>query len=137
MKILVNLLLSFVCFSLSCSLEGAYSNPDNVHKDTYELTAYTAGFESTGKRPGHPLYGVTASGRKVKTNTTIACPPEMDFGTKVYIPYFDNMYTCFDRGGAIKGKRIDVYMPKLKDALRFGRKELEVIVYNNSPYYFN
>ncbi len=29
-------------------------------------TGYTSGIESTGKRPGHPEYGITYSGVKAK-----------------------------------------------------------------------
>ena len=37
-------------------------------------TGYTSGIESTGKRPGHPEYGITYSGVKVKRDlySTIA-----------------------------------------------------------------
>ena len=88
---------------------------------TFEVTAYTAGPESTGKRPGDPGYGITASGAPVRENRTLACPPEMAFGTRVYIPYFDETFVCEDRGGAIKGRRLDVYMESVEDALEFGR----------------
>ncbi|WP_226035733.1 3D domain-containing protein [Aquibacillus saliphilus] len=93
---------------------------------TFEVTAYSAGVESTGKTPDHPDYGVTASGRTVQRYHTIACPPNMDFGTRVYIPYFDNTYTCFDRGSAITRGKIDVYMKYVEDAREFGRQSLEV-----------
>jgi 3D (Asp-Asp-Asp) domain-containing protein len=96
--------------------------------EIYEITAYTAGYESTGKTPDHPEYGITASGVKAKENHTIACPKSMEFGTKVYIPYFDHTFVCEDRGGAITEGKLDVYMPGLQDALEFGRRELEVLV---------
>ena len=50
-----------------------------------EVTAYTAGPESTGKHPGHPLYGVTASGERVRQGA-IAASRSLPFGTRVYIP---------------------------------------------------
>ena len=103
---------------------------DNVtmEPEVYEITAYTAGYESTGKTPEHPAYGITASGAVVKENYTIACPPELEFGTKVFIPYFSKTFVCEDRGGAIKGKTIDVYMEKLVDAKQFGRQMLEIYI---------
>lgn len=110
---------------------------EKVEYMTYEVTAYTEGYESTGKRPGDPGYGeVAASGTSyanfeplfVKENHTIACGPEHEFGTEIYIPYFDTTFTCEDRGGAIKEGYIDVYIPSLVDALEFGRRDLEVIV---------
>jgi 3D (Asp-Asp-Asp) domain-containing protein len=101
---------------------------EKIDYEIYEVTAYTAGFESTGKHPGDPLYGVTASGVYVEENLTIACPPSMEFGTRIYIPYFDNEFECQDRGGAITEGKLDVYIPILADALEFGRRELEVVV---------
>jgi 3D (Asp-Asp-Asp) domain-containing protein len=101
---------------------------EEIEYEIYEVTAYTAGFESTGKHPDHPLYGVTASGVYVQENLTIACGPEHEFGTRIYIPYFDNEFECQDRGGAITEGKIDVYIASLSEALEFGRRELEVAV---------
>ncbi|WP_096202025.1 3D domain-containing protein [Bacillus sp. FJAT-45350] len=101
-----------------------------VEFETYEVTAYTAGAESTGKTPAHPAYGITASGTTVAENRTIACPPEIEFGTKVFIPHFNETFICEDRGGLIKGKTLDIYMEDVEDALQFGRRQLEVKIIN-------
>jgi 3D (Asp-Asp-Asp) domain-containing protein len=92
---------------------------------TFEMTAYTAGYESTRKTPEHPLYGVTASGKMVKDWHTIACPRSMPFGTQVYIPHFDITFTCEDRGSAITEGKLDIYIADLEEALRFGRRHLQ------------
>ncbi|RXZ78063.1 hypothetical protein EBB07_28830 [Paenibacillaceae bacterium] len=108
-------------------------NQSKMKTQKFNVSAYTAGYESTGKRPGHKDYGKTASGKKVKPNHTLACPKSMPFGTKVFIPYFDNTFVCEDRGGAITEGKLDVYMVKKIDAKKFGRKKnLEVIVYYES-----
>lgn len=99
--------------------------PDGSGK-TFTVTAYTAGYESTGKHPGDPAYGITASGSTVEEGQTIACPPSLEFGTKVHIPYLEETYTCEDRGSAITKGRLDVYMKDLDQALQFGVKELQV-----------
>lgn len=96
---------------------------DNGKKDYYELTSYTNGYESTQKKKGQKGYGITASGEKTKENHTIACPKRFDFGTKIYIPSLDNVYTCLDWGGAIKGKKLDVFIKDLDEAIEFGRKK--------------
>ncbi len=101
---------------------------ETIEYQIYEVTAYTSGYESTGKRPDHPLYGVTASGAYVQENHTIACGPEHEFGTLIYIPYFDIEFECQDRGGAITEGKLDVYFASLSEALKFGRRQLEVIV---------
>lgn len=104
-----------------------------IEKITMEVTAYTAGYESTGKNPGHVEYGQTASGAYVKQGVTIAAGSNIPFGTKIYIPYFDGkpgfgdgVFTVQDRGGAIKAHNIDVYMESLTQAKNFGRQQLEV-----------
>lgn len=87
-----------------------------------DLTAYTAGPESTGKAPGHPAYGITASGKYVKDQHTIATDPSViPLGTKVYIEGI-GIRTAEDTGGAIIGNRIDVYMSDLSAAIQFGVK---------------
>ncbi|QHZ58619.1 hypothetical protein M655_024945 [Brevibacillus sp. NSP2.1] len=93
--------------------------------ELYEVTAYTAGPESTGKTRDHPAHGITASGARVREGITAACPPELPFGTRVHIEGVGER-VCLDRGGAIKGRRLDVYIADRSEALRFGRRKLEV-----------
>jgi 3D (Asp-Asp-Asp) domain-containing protein len=97
--------------------------------EVWEVTAFTAGYESTGKSPGDAGYGITASGTTVTEGRTIACPPELPFGTKVTVPKLGSTYTCEDRGGAIKGKHIDVYMSSLERARAWGSQWLEIIIH--------
>ncbi len=81
-------------------------------------SAYTAAADECGKSDG-----ITASGLKVRESETIACPYQFPFGTKINI---DGMgtYICEDRGGAIKGNHIDIYMKTKKQAFTFGRRYL-------------
>jgi 3D (Asp-Asp-Asp) domain-containing protein len=92
---------------------------------TFEVTAYTAGEESTGKQPGDDGYGITASGEHVRENYTIACPPSLPFGQRLEIEGVGER-VCTDRGSAIKEGRLDVYIAELEDALQFGRQWLNV-----------
>lgn len=94
--------------------------------ETYNISWYTAGYESTQKTPSDPDYKVTASGVKVKQGRTLACPKSLDFGTKVYIKELDHTYTCEDRGSAIKGKKLDIYIDSLEQALKNGRQNMQV-----------
>jgi 3D (Asp-Asp-Asp) domain-containing protein len=99
--------------------------------EVFEVTAYTAYEESTGKSPGHPAFGITASGKRVQAGVSAACPPSMPFGTRIEIEGVGER-VCHDRGAAITEGRIDVYMPELNDALEFGRKRLKVRVVNDN-----
>lgn len=67
--------------------------------------------------------GITASGIKVEAKRTIACPPEFPFGTKIEIEG-QGTFICEDRGGAIKGNKIDIYMETKSEAFAFGRQNL-------------
>lgn len=92
----------------------------NLPKDKFTInaSAYTAAADECGKSDG-----ITASGLMVKVNETIACPPAFPFGTKLKI---DGMgtYVCEDRGGAIKGNHVDIYMETKTEAFKFGRRNL-------------
>lgn len=99
--------------------------PINYGRDlgTFTLTAYTAGPESTGKSPGHPAYGITSSGATAVEGVTIAVDPSViPIGSRVYIEGL-GYFVAQDTGSAIKGKRIDVFMNDLEEALRFGVKK--------------
>lgn len=87
------------------------------------LTAYTAGVESTGKAPGHPAYGITASGARVREGRTIAVDPRViPIGATVYIEGI-GLRVAEDTGSAIRGAKIDVYMNNLDAARQFGVKK--------------
>ena len=71
----------------------------------------------------------TASGTVPTSNRTIAVDTSViPFGTKVVIN--GQVYVAEDRGGAIKGKRIDMFFMTHKEALRWGRRSMEVYLAN-------
>lgn len=88
-----------------------------------EVTQYTAGYESTGKRPGDRGYGITASGSTVSEGRTIAMSKKYPIGTKVKIEGFPHTFVVEDRGNAIQGNDIDIYVSSLDRAINFGRQE--------------
>lgn len=96
----------------------------NLPKDPFVInaSAYTASADECGNSKG-----ITASGIKVKENRTIACPPQFPFGLKINIEG-QGTFTCEDRGGAIKGNHIDIYVKTKSEAFAFGRQELTATV---------
>lgn len=94
-------------------------------------TGYYAGVESTGKHPGHPEYGITRSGIKVKRDesglSTIAADPKIfPMGSVLYIPGYGYGIVA-DTGGAIKGKKIDLFYNTKEDIYKeWGKKKLNV-----------
>jgi len=89
----------------------------------YKVTAYCACISCCGKTDG-----ITASGTQATANHTIAAPSTFAFGTKVVIN--GTTYTVEDRGGAIQGNRIDIYMNSHSEALAWGVRYLDVEVLN-------
>jgi 3D (Asp-Asp-Asp) domain-containing protein len=104
-------------------------------------TAYDLSFESCGKAPSHPAYGVTSSGTKAAVGRTIAVDPEViPLGSKVKITfpekysYLDGTYVAEDTGRLIKGNRVDVFFGEDKAgsktvnklAMDFGVQDVEV-----------
>ncbi|WP_066314219.1 3D domain-containing protein [Bacillus sp. FJAT-29814] len=98
-------------------------------KHTVTATGYTAGAESTGKNQGHPEYGITFSGVKVKRDlfSTIAADLTVyPIGTILFIPGYGYGVVA-DKGGAIKGNKLDLYYETVEDVYRhWGKKTVDV-----------
>jgi len=103
--------------------------PRRVATLRMEVTAYCPCTKCCG-----PLaQGVTASGRLVSHNAgkfVAADTGVLKFGTRLEIPGYHDArpVEVIDRGGAIKGHRLDVYFPTHEEALLWGRKMLDVNV---------
>lgn len=98
---------------------------------TERTSTDTVIFKVTGYCPcskccGQYASGYTASGTKATAGRTIAASSQFGFGTKLLIN--GNVYTVEDRGGAIKGNKIDVYFDTHQEALIWGVKYLPVEV---------
>jgi len=100
-------------------------------KDTVIATGYTAYYESTGKNPGDAGFGITYSGVKVKRDlySTIAADLKVyPIGTILFIPGYGYGVVA-DKGGAIKGNKIDLYYETVEDVYnQWGKKSVEVYV---------
>ena len=94
-------------------------------------TGYTAGYESTGKKPGHPEFGITYSGVLVKRDlySTVAADLNVfPIGTILFIPGYGYGVVA-DKGGAIKGHKVDLYYETIDDVYNeWGKKEIDVYV---------
>ena len=73
--------------------------------------------------------GVTATGIDLRKNAhlkVIAVDPNViPLGSKVYVEGY-GYAIAGDTGGAIKGSKIDLFMPNYSDAIDFGRKKVQV-----------
>lgn len=98
-------------------------------KLSMKSTAYTAGPESTGKRPGDPGYGITASGMKAQRGVVAVDTKVIPFGTKLYIQGY-GYAIAGDTGGAIKGNKIDVFVDSYNEAINWGVRNVDVYILN-------
>ncbi|GAE37358.1 hypothetical protein JCM9157_4633 [Halalkalibacter akibai JCM 9157] len=96
---------------------------------TVVATGYTAGYESTGKNPDHPAYGITFSGVQVKRDlySTIAADPSVyPIGSVLFIPGYGYGVVA-DTGSAIKGNKIDLYYDTINEVFNeWGKQQVEV-----------
>ena len=106
--------------------EAGATCPNGYEIVPMEVTAYTNGPESTGKRPGHPQYGITFYKSKAGPGT-IAAPPEYAHNTRMYVPGY-GWGSVQDTGGAIKGNHLDVWFETVEEARKWGRRKINVIV---------
>ena len=95
-----------------------------------KVTAYSPDHLSCGKWAD----GMTASGKSVETNggNLVAADTRLlPFGTVLTIPGYNQGHPVqvLDRGGKIKGKRLDVLYPTHEIALQWGVKHLDVEVW--------
>ena len=102
---------------------------------TMRVTAYDLSYASCKKYPNHPEYGIGASGKRVEEYHSIAAGPELPFGTKVFIPAFQDkpnrgIYTVEDRGSAITENCLDIFLGESKrdECMEFGVQYLDVFV---------
>ena len=98
-----------------------------------QATAYCASYEDTGKRPGDPYFGITASGMKARRGVVAIDRKVIPFGTRLYIESLDGTQDygyaiAGDTGGAIKGNRIDLFYETKAEVNRFGRRNVRVYI---------
>lgn len=101
-----------------------------VRKITMTVTAYSPDERSCGQWAD----GVTASGYSVWTNgmkLAAADTSVLPFGSLISVPGYDGgaVVPVLDRGGAIKGNRLDMLYPTHEQARRWGAQQLEVTIW--------
>lgn len=94
--------------------EESLSLPPPTH---YIATAYS-------------LRGRTASGRFVSKGIIAADRRVLPLGSRVRLDAggYSGDYLVADTGGAIRGRRIDIWTPSSREAMRFGRRSVKLTV---------
>ena len=88
-----------------------------VAPQAYTATAYS-------------LRGRTASGRVVSRGLIAADPSILPLGSRVRLEAgsWSGEYLVADTGGAVRGRRIDIWTPTSREALQFGRRLVKLTV---------
>lgn len=93
-----------------------------------EVTAYCPCKICCGKG----AMGLTASGKHISYNNGLFVAADTDllpFGTQLLIPgYAEQAIEVIDRGGAIKGHKLDVFFDTHERAMKWGRQWIPVTV---------
>jgi len=143
------LLLGLVAFSAKTSIAETLFSPfqSNTSKQDKEIEAAVreaaetlskpSNLETKGITPAthyvataYSLRGRTASGRMVSKGLIAADPRVLPLGSRVKLEAggYSGEYLVADTGGMIKGKRIDIWIPSSREAMRFGRRKVKLTV---------
>lgn len=76
------------------------------------------------------LKGVTRSGVRARRGIVAADPSRIPLGSVIHVRAgsYSGIYRVLDTGSSIKGSIIDIYVPDYNEAIRFGRKVVQVRV---------
>ena len=78
----------------------------------------------------YSLRGRTASGQMVAKGLIAADPRYLPLGSRVRLKAgaYSGEYLVADTGGMIRGRRIDIWTPSSREAMRFGRRVVKLTV---------
>jgi 3D (Asp-Asp-Asp) domain-containing protein len=99
--------------------ENSAETTENAPVHRFVATAYS-------------LRGITASGRPVSKGVIAADRRVLPLGSRVRLEagHYSGEYTVSDTGSLVRGKKIDIWMPSTREAMRFGRRQVKLTVLN-------
>ena len=124
MKTIIQIVCCIVIYG-SGMVVGFQFNPRNRQEKVFRITAYCPNSCCCGKWAD----GQTASGHWIRPGDKfIAAPKNVPFNTEFIVPGYNNgrPVKVLDRGGVIKGNRLDVFFETHREAKEWGNKRLIV-----------
>lgn len=110
----------------------AASTPSRTSEEPKALLAEPKAFPPATSyvATAYSLRGRTASGKMVSKGLIAADPKVLPLGSRVKLESagYSGEYLVADTGGAIKGRRIDIWIPSTREALQFGRRTVKLTV---------
>lgn len=146
-RVTIVLLAGAICYVASSvvSFEPAYGQGENITADrvghsTYKntrdnleqskiLLMRVTAYCPCSKCCGEYADGITACGHKIRPRDAfVAADEKFAFGSELIVPGYNEgrPVRVLDRGGGIKGDRLDVFFHTHEEALQWGVKYLEV-----------
>jgi 3D (Asp-Asp-Asp) domain-containing protein len=94
----------------------------------YRVTGYAACVACCGKSDGITADGTYAPGFKGRL---ASAPKDFPFGTTLWVEGV-GLVEVHDRGGAIKGRRLELFFQKYREAIQWGVQKRQVWVWTPS-----
>lgn len=106
----------------------ADDDKDRVKKTASVKAAGAGASRGAFSATAYCLKGRTAMGHGVRRGLIAADPRVLKLGSRVYVNagQWSGTYLVSDTGGAIKGKKIDIWVPGCSEARKFGRRNVQV-----------
>ncbi len=121
--------LGFVLLYEATTIDSRYAARQAVLRETTAPPApgSRVRFSATAYCKG----SVTASGVAPRTGVAAADPVLLPVGSVIQViaePPYSGIYTIMDTGPMVQGRHIDIYMWSCTEALKFGRRLVEIAV---------
>jgi 3D (Asp-Asp-Asp) domain-containing protein len=110
----------------SAAQEGVRQDKGDSNEDRDAQAEPPQHFTATA----YALRGRTASGKPVRRGLIAADRRVLPIGTRVRLEAgsYSGEYVVADTGGAVRGRKIDIWMPSNGEAMRFGRRPVKLTV---------
>src|SRR5215218_2616554 len=110
--------------------EAAPLNEIKAAVDNRESGAEAASPVVTYTATAYSLRGRTATGAGVRRGIIAADRRVLPLGTRVRLEAgsYSGEYVVADTGGAVRGRKIDIWVPQTSEAMRFGRRPVRLTV---------
>ena len=110
------------------TIEQSNQSQDQTSKQNSENKNAKLLDASSFKATAYCLKGRTATGGSVRRGIVAADPRVLPLGSRIQLGAgaYSGTYTVADTGGAVKGRKLDIWMPSCVEAVRFGRRSVTV-----------
>lgn len=112
----------------STEIEGDFTEIENLINAAVNSSNVKLGSMGAFSATAYCLKGRTASGSGVRRGIVAADPRILPLGTRINLNagQYSGSYVVADTGGAIKGRKLDIWVSSCAEARRFGRRKVMV-----------